>query len=107
MVQDDEPVGLDRVAVVFDDDRVVSDAGIVLVATLAQRLGLERLIVQLARLRADRRLEALAASGEGRGVEYQWITAERVVLCAARQRDVRGVVARKLKRRLSVSGELR
>jgi len=77
MVQDDGPVGLDGVGVVFDDDRVVSDAGIVLVATLAQRLGLERLIVQLARLRADRRLEALAASGEGRGVEYQWITAER------------------------------
>ncbi len=31
MVQDDERVGLDGVRVVFDDDRVVSDAGIVLV----------------------------------------------------------------------------
>ena len=41
MVQDDGPVGLDRVEVVFDDDRVVSDAGVVLVATLAGRLGIE------------------------------------------------------------------
>ena len=54
MVQDDAPVGLDRVAVVFDDERVVSDAGIVLVATLATRLGLERLVGQFVRLRADR-----------------------------------------------------
>ena len=43
MVQDDEPVELDAVRVVFDDDRVVSDAGIALVATLAGRLGIERL----------------------------------------------------------------
>jgi hypothetical protein len=42
MVQDDELVGLDGVRVVFDDDRVVSDAGIALVATLAGRLGIER-----------------------------------------------------------------
>jgi hypothetical protein len=33
---------------------VVSDAGVVLVATLAQRLGLERLVDQSVRLRADR-----------------------------------------------------
>jgi hypothetical protein len=31
MVQDDGPVGLDGVQVVFDDRRAVSDAGIVLV----------------------------------------------------------------------------
>jgi hypothetical protein len=36
MLQDDGPVGLDRVEVLFDDRRAVSDAGIVLVATLAQ-----------------------------------------------------------------------
>jgi hypothetical protein len=40
-MQDDEPVGLDGVRVAFDDDRVVSDAGIALVATLAGRLGIE------------------------------------------------------------------
>jgi hypothetical protein len=54
MVQDDEPVGLDGVGVVFDDERVVSDAGIVLVATLAGRLGLEALVDRFVRLRRDR-----------------------------------------------------
>lgn len=54
MVQDGEPVGLDGVRVAFDDERVVSDAGIALVATLAGRLGIERLIGQLVRLRRDR-----------------------------------------------------
>jgi hypothetical protein len=39
MVQDDGPLGLDRVQVVFDDRRTVSDAGIVLVATLARAAG--------------------------------------------------------------------
>src|ERR1035441_8444604 len=54
MVHDDGPVGLDGVQVRFDDDRVVSDAGIALVATLAGRLGLEGLIGRCVRLRADR-----------------------------------------------------
>ncbi len=54
MVQDDEPVGLDGVGVEFDDERVVSDAGVVLVATLAERLGIEALAGQLVRLRRDR-----------------------------------------------------
>src|SRR3954471_4194993 len=44
MVHVDEPVGLDGVAVVFDDERAVADAGIVLAATLAQRLGIEALV---------------------------------------------------------------
>jgi hypothetical protein len=44
MVQDDAPVGLDGIAVVFDDVRAVADAGIVLVATLAERLGIEALV---------------------------------------------------------------
>ena len=43
MVQDDKPVGLDGVQVEFDDERVVCDAGVMLVATLAQRLGIEAL----------------------------------------------------------------
>jgi len=54
MVQDDKPVGLDGVQVVFDDERVVSDAGVMLVATLAQSLGVEALAGQLVRLRRDR-----------------------------------------------------
>ncbi|HEY2536117.1 MAG TPA: IS1380 family transposase [Solirubrobacteraceae bacterium] len=54
MVQDDEPVGLDGMQVVFDDERVVSDAGVALVATLAGRLGIEGLIGQCVRLPRDR-----------------------------------------------------
>ena len=49
MVHDDEPVGLDGVRVEFDDERVVSDAGVVLVATLADRLGIEGLAGRLVR----------------------------------------------------------
>jgi len=44
MVHDDGPVGLDCVAVAFDDERAVADAGIVLAATVAQRLGIEALV---------------------------------------------------------------
>src|SRR3954453_6868978 len=54
MVQDDGPVGLDGVRVCFEDQRVVSDAGIALVATLAGRLGVEALPGRLVRLRRDR-----------------------------------------------------
>jgi len=50
MVQDDGPVGLDRVRVSFDDRRAVADAGIVLVATLAARLGIEALADRFVRL---------------------------------------------------------
>jgi hypothetical protein len=53
MVHDDEPVGLDGAEVVFDDERVVSDAGIALVATLAERLGVERLVGRFVRLRSE------------------------------------------------------
>ena len=38
----------------FDDERAVSDAGVMLVATLAQRLGIEALAGRLVRLRRDR-----------------------------------------------------
>ncbi len=54
MVQDDEPVGLDGLEVKFDDERVVSDAGVMLVASVAERLGIEALAGQLVRLRRDR-----------------------------------------------------
>ena len=54
MVHDDESVGLDGVEVEFDDERVVCDAGIALVATLASRLGIEALAGELVRLRRDR-----------------------------------------------------
>jgi Transposase DDE domain group 1 len=54
MVHDDERVGLDGVRVVFDEDRVVSDAGIALIATLAGRLGIERLVGRFVCLRRDR-----------------------------------------------------
>jgi hypothetical protein len=50
MVHDDGPVGLDRVAVDFDDRRAVADAGIVLPATLAARLGIEALVDRFVRL---------------------------------------------------------
>src|SRR3954451_8810494 len=54
MVHDDMAVGLDGVQVEFDDERVVCDAGIALVATLAERLGVESLAHGLVRLRRDR-----------------------------------------------------
>jgi hypothetical protein len=54
MVNDEQSVGLDGVRVVFDDEKVVSDAGIALVATLVGRLGIERLVTQFVRLRRDR-----------------------------------------------------
>ena len=54
MVQDDGPVGLDGVRVKFDDERVVSDAGLMLVAMLAGRLGVEELAQRFVRLRPKR-----------------------------------------------------
>ncbi|MGH2904992.1 MAG: IS1380 family transposase [Solirubrobacteraceae bacterium] len=53
MVQDDKLFGLDGVEAVFDDERVVSDAGVALVATLANRLGIEALAGDLLRLRGE------------------------------------------------------
>src|SRR3954471_12840748 len=54
VVHDDTAVGLDGLEVEFDDERVVSEAGIVLVATLAERLGVEALAQRLIRLRRER-----------------------------------------------------
>ena len=50
MVQDDGPVGLDAVGVRFDDEHAVAGAGIVLVATLVARLGIEALAERCVRL---------------------------------------------------------
>ena len=44
MVHDDVLVGLDGVEVSLDDRRAVADAGIVVAATLAERLGIEALV---------------------------------------------------------------
>jgi hypothetical protein len=54
VVQDDGPVGLDGLQVKFDDERVVSDAGLMLLATLAARLGIEELAQRFVRLRPKR-----------------------------------------------------
>ena len=54
MVNDEQAVGVDSVRVVFDDERAVSDAGVTLVATLVERLGLEALAGRVVRLRRDR-----------------------------------------------------
>jgi hypothetical protein len=54
MVHDDEALGLDAVEVVFDDERVVSDAGVALVATLAGRLGVEAAVGRFVKLPGDR-----------------------------------------------------
>jgi Transposase DDE domain group 1 len=54
MVHEEEPVAVDRLSVEFDDERAVSDAGVMLVATLAERLGIEALAGRLVRLRRDR-----------------------------------------------------
>jgi Transposase DDE domain group 1 len=54
VVHDDEPVGLDGLRIRFDDQRAVSDGGVMLVATLANRLGIEALAGRLVRLRRDR-----------------------------------------------------
>jgi Transposase DDE domain group 1 len=54
VVHDGEPGGLDGLGVEFDDERAVSDAGVMLVATLAGRLGIEALAGRLVRLRGDR-----------------------------------------------------
>ncbi len=61
MVHDDEPVGLDGLQVCFDDERVVCDAGVMLVATVAGRLGIEALSQRLVRLRPKRPGAANAA----------------------------------------------
>ena len=64
MVHDEGSVGVDDLRVRFDDERVVSDAGVALVAMLASRLGIEALVARFVRLRPDRP----GASNAGRKV---------------------------------------
>ena len=54
MVDDDEPVGLDGVQVYSTTSGSSRDGGVMLVATLAGRLGIEALAGSLVRLRRDR-----------------------------------------------------
>jgi hypothetical protein len=54
VVHDVEPVGLDGLRVNFDDGRAVADAGVMLVAVLAGRLGIEALAGRVVALRCDR-----------------------------------------------------
>ena len=61
MVDDDGAVGLDGLQVRFDDERAVCDAGVLLFATVAGRLGIERLAQGLVRLRPKRPGAANAA----------------------------------------------
>ncbi len=75
MVQDDERVGLDGVRVVFDDDRVVSDAGIALVATLADRLGIEGLVGRFVMLRRD--IPGAANERQAAGRPVMWSMTRR------------------------------
>ncbi len=62
MVQDDGPGRTGSLEVVFDDRRAASDAGIVLVAALAQRLGIEALaaLVPLALTPGEGEVELVA-----------------------------------------------
>ena len=73
MVQDDEAVGLDALQVCFDDERVVSDAGLMLVATLCQRLGIEALAGELVRLRREGRPGAANAGRKVMAILYAMV----------------------------------
>ncbi len=52
------PATLDWVRVAFDEQRLVSDAGLLVIATLAERLGLEKV---------GERVGVAGVSGRGRG----------------------------------------
>src|SRR4051794_41676932 len=94
MVHDDTAVGLDGLQVEFDDERVVSDAGIVWVATLAQRLGLEALAQRRGGPRGGR-AGAARAGGEAEGRRFALVgggdsSAAGGALRAGRQRRAAG-----------------
>ena len=57
----DGPVNLDSVRVAFNEDRLISDAGLLLTATLAERLGIEQLVNESVWL--DPRLPGAALPG--------------------------------------------
>lgn len=53
-MDDDGAIRSEPGELVFDDERMVSEVAIALVATLAGRLGIERLAARLVKLRRDR-----------------------------------------------------
>jgi hypothetical protein len=61
VVDDGGPVRLDGVQVAFDDQRVVSDAGVMLAATLAERLQIENLVDSCVRWALGARRRVLGA----------------------------------------------
>ncbi len=67
MVDDDGPAGPNQVDVVFDDEHVVSDAGLVLCQTVAERLKLRALADECVRSTGDparqRRSQGVVAAG--------------------------------------------
>ncbi len=65
MAHDDGALGLDAPEVKFDDERAVSDAVVVLVATLAGRLQIEALAGEPVRLRRARRTQGDGADLRG------------------------------------------
>jgi hypothetical protein len=110
VVDDGGPVGLDGVQVAFDDERVVSDAGIMLAATLAERLDMEGLVDSWVRLgvrgaasRAGRKVMALIyamALGADSIDDCQVLRAGRTG--RLRRLDARAVNARHLPARVHV-----
>jgi hypothetical protein len=62
-VEDDGAIGAEPGELVFDDERMVSEVGTALVATLAGRLGIERLAGRRVKLRRDRPGSANAVQG--------------------------------------------
>ena len=76
----------DRIQIAFDDHRLVANAGLILPATLALRLGLPQLL--------SKRLDLGAGPGEHRrqdddpgGLRAGWRRLHRRRRCAARRRD--------------------
>ena len=90
MVQDDGRVEPDGVMVKFNDERVVSDAGVMLVSTLAQRLGVEALAGRLLRLRRDRPGAANAGRKVMALVYAMVLGADSIDDCDVLRADVRG-----------------
>jgi hypothetical protein len=84
-------VVLDQVAVAFDDRRSVANAGLLLPATLAERLGIEQVTDQVVdlgdrpgRARPGRKLLTLVhVMGPGRGRRHGRLASRRVVAAGA------------------------
>jgi hypothetical protein len=73
---------LDGVRVVFDDERAVSDAGVLLVATLARRLDIEALAGRPVELHGDR-------PGRANAGARSWRRSSTITRPTARRRSPR------------------